>query len=123
MSGRLVRIAAIAAVATSLAAVAHAAPDQNNDFAPQPNRIGPPAPHRTLQWDSRTGRWGLSLDVNQPVDREPNWGDASVGVTYRVSPGVHTGVGFTLAPESTPDGRHLEQGQAPRVRLQTTFKF
>ena len=127
MSGRLARIAVIAAATAVCAATAHAAPptdpSQYNDFAPQPNRIGPAPPHHTLQWDARTGRWGLNLDMSQPADRDVSWRDARIGLTYRVSPGVHTGVGFTLGPETTPDGRRLDQGQAPRVRLETTFKF
>ncbi len=107
---------AFAAPADSLA--------QHEDFTPQPNKIGPPAPHRTLQWDQRKGRWGLSFDMSQPAEGAPQWGDTRVGVTYRVAPGLHTGASVQLGPEQTPDGRKLDnQGPAPRVRLETTFKF
>ena len=90
-------MAAAALAMASAAGLAHAAPadlfSQHDDFTPHTNQIGPPPPHRTLQWNNRTGRWGVNLDMAQPKDQ-------------------------------TPDGRKLtNQGPAPRVRLETTFKF
>ena len=128
------RPARLAAVVTAFAmasvgAAAHAGTpadlfSQHDDFTPQPNQIGPPPPHRKLQWNNKTGRWGVDLDVAQPRDRDTRWGDATVGVHYGIAPGVRTGVGVSLGPESTPDGRKLDNsGPAPRVRLETTFKF
>jgi hypothetical protein len=109
------------------AASAHAAPSdaftQQNDFTPQTNQIGPQPPHRSLQWDNRTNRWGVHLDMAQPQDRDVTWRDARVGLNYRVAPGLRTGVGFSLGNETPPDGRTLPDGPAPRVRLETTFKF
>lgn len=97
---------------------------QQDDFTPQPNQIGPQAPHRTLQWDARKGRWGLNVDVAQPVGRDPDWSDTRIGLNYRVAPGLRTGVGVTLGSEQTPDNHQLmPQDPAPRVRLETTFKF
>ena len=121
-------IVAGALAAASLAGLAHAAPADSfgpgDDFAPQPNRIGPQPPHRALQWDARTGRWGLDLEMAQPSDRDVQWGDTRIGVHYRFAPGLRTGVGVTLGPEQTPDGRQLISPEpAPRVRLETTFKF
>ncbi len=122
-------IAVVAAFAmASVAAAAHAAPSdlfsQHNDFTPQPNQIGPQPPHRTLQWNNKTGRWGVNLDMAQPGDREVQWRDARIGLTYGVAPGVRTGVGVSLGDEQTPDGRRLtSDAPAPRVRLETTFKF
>jgi len=110
------------ALALGVASVAYAAP--GDDVAVQPNKIGPPAPHSTLQFDYGKGRWGASLDMTQPAEGAPNWSDTRVGVTYRVAPGLHTGASVTLGPEETPDGRKLSgQAPAPRVRLETTFKF
>jgi len=112
----------------SVAAVAHAAPSdlfsQHDDFSPQPNRIGPQLPHKTLQWNTKTGRWGVNLDMAQPGDRDVSWRDARIGLNYGVAPGVRTGVGVSLGDEQTPDGRRLtSEGPAPRVRLETTFNF
>lgn len=120
---------AVAALAMASAAqVAYASPadlfSQHDDFTPQTNQIGPPPPHRTLQWNNRTGRWGVNLDVAQPSDRDMSWRDTRIGLNYGVAPGVRTGVGVSLGDEQTPDGRKLtNDGAAPRVRLETTFKF
>lgn len=122
-------VMAIAALAMAGAAqVAHASPADlfagHEDFTTQPNQIGPPAPHRTFQFNNRTGRWGVNLELAQPSDRDASWRDARIGVNYGVAPGVRTGVGVALGDEQTPDGRKLtNQGPAPRVRLETTFKF
>jgi hypothetical protein len=122
-------VTAFAAFAMAgVAAVAHADPSalfaQHNDFAPQPNTIGPPAPHRSLQWDTRKSRWGLNLDVAQPGDRDVQWRDTRLGVNYRIAPNLRTGVGVALGPEQTPDGHNLDTvGAQPRVRLETSFKF
>ena len=131
MSFRPVKLATIAAsalAAASLAAAAQAAPadsfPQSNDFTPQPYKIGPQPPHRNLQWDARTNRWGLDLEMAQPSDRDVQWGDTRIGVHYRLAPGLKTGLGVTLGHEQTPDGRQLYSTEpAPRVRLETTFKF
>src|SRR6202789_1143844 len=125
---RLAMIVAAAFAMASAAAVAHAAPSdlfsQHDDFTPQPNQIGPQAPHKALQWNNKTGRWGVNLDMAQPSDRDPTWRDARIGLNYGVAPGVRTGVGVSLGDEATPDGRRLTtDGPAPRVRLETTFKF
>jgi hypothetical protein len=119
-------IAAALAMA-SVAAVAYAAPADpfsHDDFTPQPNQIGPQAPHRTLQFNNKTNRWGVNLEMAQPGDREVTWRDARIGLNYGVAPGLRTGVGVSLGDEQTPDGRKLtSDGPAPRVRLETTFKF
>ena len=120
-------VAAVLAMA-SAASVSHAAPadafGQHDDFTPQQNQIGPPPPHRSFQFNNRTGRWGVNLEMAQPSDHDPTWRDARIGLNYGVAPGVRTGVGVSLGDEQTPDGRKLtNDGAAPRVRLETTFKF
>jgi hypothetical protein len=97
---------------------------QHDDFAPQPNQLGPQGPHQSLQWDARKGRWDLNFDLNQPVNRSADWRDAHIGFAYRVLPGLRTGVGVTLGSEPAPDTRSFAPEEpAPRVRLETTFKF
>jgi hypothetical protein len=94
-----------------------------NDFvAPAPT-----APGRTLEWDSKKGRWGLKLGVDSREDRQPDMRDVEPGVFYKVTPRLHIGGGVTLAPDTTisPDQQRFQIPQAPnpRVRLETTFKF
>jgi hypothetical protein len=113
--------------AASLSAVAWAAPPLNtpsNDFTPQSGAIGPQPPHKNLQWDARTGRWGLDLEMPQQTYNSDQWGSTRIGVHYRVGTSFRVGPSVQLAPEQTPDGRTLYQQQpAPRVRLETSLKF
>jgi hypothetical protein len=126
---RLAMIGAAAFAAASVGVAAHAgtAADlfaQQNDFTPQPNQIGPQPPHRSLQWDSHTGRWGLDFEMTEPSDRDEQWRDARVGLNYRIAGGLRAGVGVSLGPEFAPDVHGIDNtGPAPRVRLQTSFKF
>ncbi len=121
-------MAAAIALAIGLGSAASAAPlsdvfSQQDQFTPLPNQIAPTA-HHTLQWDARKGRWGIDLDVTQPTDRQADWRDARIGLNYRVAPGLRTGVGVTLGSEQPPDSRYIAPDEpAPRVRLETTFKF
>ncbi|HZZ34813.1 MAG TPA: hypothetical protein VFE03_03745 [Caulobacteraceae bacterium] len=93
------------------------------DFAAQSN-LGALAPRRTLQWDARKGRWGLKLDVDQPTDRDLQGKDMAFGLTYRVTRGLRVGPSVSLGDDTPQNLRKVEPQQpAPRVRLETTFKF
>jgi hypothetical protein len=94
-----------------------------NDFvSPAPSTAG-----RTLEWDSKKGRWGLRLGVESREDRQSDLRDVEPGVFYKVTPRLHIGGGVTLAPDTSlsPDQQRFQIPQAPnpRVRLETTFKF
>jgi hypothetical protein len=85
----------------------------------------PASPGRTLEWDAAKGRWGLKLDVEQhSLDRGDELKDVSPGVYYRLTRRLHIGGAVSLAPDQTESLR-LGQPQlpAPRVRLETVFKF
>jgi hypothetical protein len=93
------------------------------DFAAQSN-LGGMAPRRTLQWDARKGRWGLKLDVDQPSDRDARGSDVSLGFTYKLKPGLRFGPSVSMGDDAPQNLRRIEPQQpAPRVRLETTFKF
>ena len=94
------------------------------DFA-APSLGGAATPRRTLEWDANKGRWGLSLGVEQhSVDRALELKDVSPGVYYRLTRRLHIGGAVSLAPDQAET---LRTGQpqlpAPRVRLETIFKF
>jgi len=125
---RLEAIVGGALIAACLATGAYAAtpPDvPSSDFATQAaGGVGPQAPHRNLQWDARTGRWGLDLEMPQPTYNSDQWGQTRIGLHYRVGANFRVGPTVTLAPEQAPDGHTIYQQQsAPRVRLETTLKF
>lgn len=123
-----------ACVALALVAIATSAHAQQNRpradsvdaFAAQPvTSTNPTAPHRSLQWDAKTGRWGLSLDMTQRTDRDMQWRDVAPGVYYRATPRLRVGAGVSLSNDSveTPATKIQPQPATPRVRLETTFKF
>jgi hypothetical protein len=95
-----------------------------NDFA-SPNDVpGPVTTGRTLEWDSRKGRWGLKLGVEQHTDRLSEWRDVQPGVYFKVTPRLHIGGAVSLAPVPQVDPYVVDpRPAAPRVRLETTFKF
>ncbi len=114
---------AIAGTAHDASAQARRAPAVSLTEAAQ----AAPAPQRRgLRWND-SGRWGLNFNLNQPVGRETDWGDVEAGAYYRLSPRLRVGAAANLAspevdparaPESAADRR-----AAPRVRLETIFKF
>lgn len=136
-------IAAIAALAlTGSVAVAHAqtAPARKpqpqpqtgftvqNDFNARDAQFAPTDGRRSLVWDAKKGRWGLTLDIKPRSDIDPAVGpqgrDVEAGAFFKVTPrlrvGGAVGVGPNqIAPIRKNDGRE----ETPRVRLETAFKF
>lgn len=93
------------------------------DFAAQSN-LGTLAPRRTLQWDARKGRYGLRLDVDQPSERDVTGRDVAVGAYVRLGRSLRVGPTVSLSDDIPANLRRVEPQQpAPRVRLETTFKF
>lgn len=76
-----------------------------------------------LQWNAQ-GRWGLNLNVEQPVGREPDWNDVDASAHFRLSPSLRlqgsVGLGERRPDPARPAERDREQ---PRVRLETIFRF
>jgi hypothetical protein len=84
---------------------------------------GPQPTHHILQWQNK-GRWSLQLDMSQPVGRDMELRDIQAGAFYRITPSLRVGGAVSLGGEPvTPDRSNLPQTQAPRVRLETNFKF
>ena len=126
------RLGMLAVSATTLAVAAgqaYAQPEAavmlvGNDFSSPNYGPGPVTTGRTLEWDSRKGRWGLKLGVEQRTDRFGEWRDVQPGLYYKLTPRLHIGGAVSLAPEPPINPRMVEpQGPTPRVRLETTFKF
>jgi hypothetical protein len=95
------------------------------DFSAPSTGDGAPAPKRTLEWDAAKSRWGLNLGVEQHgAGQDIGWRDVAPGVYYKLTRRLHIGGAVSLAPDQ-PDSARLGQPQtpAPRVRLETTFKF
>jgi hypothetical protein len=71
------------------------------------------------------GRWGLDLNLSQPVGRERNLGDLEAGAYYRVNPRLRVGAAAGLAEPETDPARapQTDRRAAPRFRLESIFRF
>lgn len=83
-----------------------------------------PSGQSRLRFTER-GRWGLDLNLSQPVGRETNLGDVEAGAYYRVNPRLRVGASAGLAePESDPArAPQTDRRAAPRFRLESIFRF
>ena len=95
-------------------------------FAPDLNQWGPSVGRRTLQWDSKKARWGVKLDLDQAVGRPLSYTDRDVqaGAFYKITPSFRVGGAVSLGAmggEETPQA--IPADKAPKVRLETAFKF
>lgn len=113
------------AVATSLAAggFAHAeSASMTLTNAAAPAGAQTPARH-SYQWGQK-GRWSLTLDLNQASGRDVQLHDLQAGAYYRLTPSLRVGGAVSLSDGANqPSGAPLPQTQAPRVKLETSFKF
>ena len=81
-------------------------------------------PRRGLQWNE-DGRWGLNLNLSQPVGREADWSDVQAGAYYRLNPRYRPHVTLAYLKPQTDPARPVESDRRsqPRVRLETIFRF
>ncbi len=134
----LVGLAAVAAMGLASAAHAetlrvkppYAAPSVadaftvKGDFDPKVGQFGPLASRKTLQFDTKKGRWGLSLDLDQPATRELQLKDVEAGAWFKVTPQLRVGAGVGVGSSRDEALRKpIQKDEAPRVRLETAFKF
>jgi hypothetical protein len=122
-------ISLVGAAALGLAATAaHAEPGKSKamDFTVHTDTPAiAPQGMKSLQFDARKGRWGLTLNMDQPNSREMQLNDVQAGAYFRITPSLRVGGAVALG-EKTPLPAYRktqpEEGQ-PRVRLETAFKF
>jgi len=89
---------------------------------PDQSRWGPQPTQKSLQYDNK--RWGLHLDMTEPVGREMQMRDIQAGAIFKLTPSLRVGGAFAFADQPTqPDRTSLPTTQTPRVRLETQFKF
>lgn len=99
-----------------------ATPQNPNAFLT--NEAAPLAPRKSLQWDAN-GRWTLKFDMDQPVGREMELKDMSAGAFFHITPSMRIGGSVGLADRFADQQKIAPQDtvNAPRVRLETKFKF
>jgi hypothetical protein len=91
--------------------------------AQQPNQINPQTRRSTLRWDSVRGRWGLQLDMDQSAQRDLQWRDVQAGAYYSVTRQLRVGGSVGVAGQDALTRRDTTPPPAPRVRLETAFRF
>lgn len=128
MGRKTIIVAALAAslAVSGLATVSHAQNRSRTDTLAGTAIVDSTAQRqgrRGLQWNS-DGRWGLNLDVDQPVGREADWNDVDASAEYRLSPSLRlqgtVGLGDRHPDPARPQTQNRDQ---PRVRLETIFRF
>ena len=131
MSKRLVISLIGAALLVSGASAAHAqsgaasgAKGKTADFTVRSETTTTPQGNKSLKWDTRKGRWGVTLNLEQRGERDTQWNDVEAGAYFRVTPSLRVGGAVALGEKEAPSYKKTEpQESAPRVRLETAFKF
>jgi hypothetical protein len=82
-------------------------------------------PKKSLKWDDKKGKWGLKLDLDQPANRELEGRDVQAGAYYSVTPSLRVGGAVALGEQNPALAARKNEIQepAPRVKLETAFKF
>ncbi len=94
-----------------------------HDLSAEPGRVGLQGVKKSVQWDGK-GRWGLKLEMTQSASRDMQLNDVQAGAYFRLTPSLRVGGAVSLSGSGQPDHTVLPQDQsAPRVKLETTFKF
>ena len=120
------------ALSGGVVGIAHAADPLKADAAvtlTDRNQWGPQSVHKSFQWDAGKGRWGVKLDFDQPSSGSVAWQDVKAGAYFNVTPSISVGGAVqmrdpsTLSNQANPQGPVNVPPSAPRVRLETQFKF
>ena len=124
MSKRLVISLIGAALLASGASAAHAQSGKTTDFTVRGETSTTSQGTKSLKWDTRKGRWGVSLNLDQRAERDTQLNDVQAGAYFRVTPSLRVGGAVALGEEESPTYKKTEPREsAPRVRLETAFRF
>ena len=102
------------------------APAKPVDFTVHPEAVSSPAaPPKGMNFDARRGRWGVTLNLQQPDTRPGTLNDIQAGAYYRITPSLRVGGAVALGDQQLVPGpqKLTPDGGQPRVRLETQFKF
>jgi hypothetical protein len=93
-------------------------------FAPDLNQWGPSVVRRTLEWDSAKARWGLKLDLEQPLTNNASgYRDVQAGAYYKITPSFRVGGAVGVTSMNDDPQPVIPTTRAPKVKLETAFKF
>ncbi len=91
-------------------------------FSQDKNQWSGRTTRRSLQWNDKA-KWGVKLDVMQSEDRDIQLKDIQAGAFYKLTPSLRVGGAVSLGDSARLTRDTAPEDQAPRVRLETAFKF
>lgn len=117
-----VLLASVMTLLGSTMAHAQAAKPKGVDFTVRSEAL--PQGGKTLKWGVQNGRWGVSLDLDQPTGRDVQLNDVQAGAYFSVTPSLRVGGAVALGEKDEPAFKKTQPTDAaPRVRLETALKF
>ena len=118
-------VAGTAAHAAAVPSPAAPAASPPMDFTVH-TETSPTAPGQVLKWDGAVkGKWGVTLNLQQPVTRSTTLNDIQAGAYYKITPALRVGGAFSFGSPATVPGPkpNAPEPTQPRVQLETKFKF
>lgn len=89
----------------------------------EPTMLAPNA-GRTMKYDASKGRFGFTLNIQQPTERPTTGNDVQAGAYFRLTPSLRVGGSVALGEqELSPRANQARPADTPKVRLESTFKF
>ncbi len=83
---------------------------------------GPQGSRQSLAWEER-GRWGVRLDLQQPVGRERDLNDVEAGAYLRLNRALSVGGAVRLQDLPAQTRELTPRDRNPRVRVETRLQF
>jgi hypothetical protein len=79
---------------------------------------------QALRMDAAKGKFGVTVTLRQPGERRATPNDIAAGAYYRITPSVRVGGSVAFGDQDlTPRANQARPADAPKVRLETAFKF
>lgn len=123
LSVGIATVALMSALATGAWAGDKAAKPVDFTVKSEPLAAAPNAGN-VMKWDARKGRFGFTLDMQQPGERPLVPNDIAAGAYFRITPTLRVGGSFALGDQDlTPRANQARPATTPKVRLETAFKF
>jgi len=93
--------------------------------AGEASRAAQVAPSRRALRVDRSGRWSVDFSLDPSLTDPARVGDVGAGAYYRVNPRLRVGAsaGLVEGPENPARPVQNSRDVAPRVRLESTFRF
>jgi hypothetical protein len=125
---KVAMLVAVSALLGAVAGVAQAADGKSGrpiDFTVR-TETSPIAPGtQTMKWDAAKGRWGVTVNLQQPDSRQTTLNDIQAGAYYKITPSLRVGGAVAFGEQNIVPGPkpNTPDNTQPRVQFETKFKF